>query len=69
MFSEYAAALRPYSIFGDKRLNAQFPQFLEQLGEHFEQSIPQSSKNNPQMQSIYNFFFQSIGKIRIYATI
>ena len=69
MFAEYAAELRPYSIFGNKRVNAQFPEFVQQLGEHFEQSIPQASRDNAQMQSIYNFFFQPIGKIRIYAII
>lgn len=53
MFADYALALRPYSLFGDKRVNAQFPQILQQLGDNFGHTIPQSSKDNAQMQSIY----------------
>lgn len=69
MFAEYAAELSPYSLFGDKRINAQFPAIIHQLGENFEDSIPQSSRDNAQLQSIYNFFFQPLGQARIYAII
>jgi len=58
MFSSYAAKLSPHSIFGHKNTNALFPEIIEQLGNNFGKSIPQSATDNAQMQSIYNFFFQ-----------
>ena len=58
MFSDYAAELTPYSVFGDKRVNTRFPQILQQLGDNFDRPIPQGSKDNAQMQSVYNFFFK-----------
>lgn len=69
MFGDYAAELSPYSMFGDKRINTKFPEIIHQLGENFEQTLPQSAKDNAQMQSIYNFFFQPIGQVRVYAFI
>lgn len=68
MFAEYAASLRPHSLFGDKRTNARFPEIIEQLGNNFDLSIPQSANDNPQMQGIYNFFFQPSCKTGVYAT-
>ena len=58
MFSTYAAELAPHSIFGHVDTNALFPKVINQLGDHFGKSIPQSAQDNAQMQSIYHFFFQ-----------
>lgn len=60
MFSNYARALGPFSIFGDSRINALFPKMVEQIGSHFGCSIPQSANDNAQMQSFYRFFFKSL---------
>lgn len=62
MFTTYANEMASYSFFGHKNTNAIFPQAIEQLGNNFGQSIPQSSSNNAQMQSFYNFFFQLVSK-------
>jgi hypothetical protein len=69
MFAEYAAELSPYSVFGDTRVNARFPQTLQQIGENFDLSIPQGSKDNAQMQSVYHFFFKPTGQAGIYALV
>lgn len=58
MFSTYAAELAPHSIFGHSSANSLFPTIIQQLGDNFGKSIPQSAQDNAQMQSIYNFFFQ-----------
>ena len=63
MFNEYAAELRPHSIFGNTLTNDVFPEMIAQLGNHFGKSIPQSAEDNAQMQSFYRFFFQPIGSI------
>jgi hypothetical protein len=56
MFDDYADQLRPFSIFGDARMESVFPEMISQLGNHFGKPIPQSSRDNPQMQSFYRFF-------------
>lgn len=61
MFSSYAAELSPYSIFGHKSTNELFPEIIQQLGDNFGKTIPQSAIDNAQMQTIYNFFFQPAG--------
>jgi hypothetical protein len=58
MFSTYAAELAPHSIFGHSSATTLFPKIIQQLGDNFGKSIPQSAQDNAQMQSIYNFFFQ-----------
>jgi len=61
MFSSYAAELAPHSIFGHVGASTLFPEIVNQLGDNFGKSIPQSAQDNAQMQSIYNFFFQYNG--------
>ena len=60
MFTTYAAELSPHSIFGHKNTNEAFPEIIEQLGDNFGKSIPQSATDNAQMQTIYNFFFPAL---------
>ena len=62
MFSTYASSMHPFSTFGHSGLNDLFPQIITRLGESFGSSIPESARDNAQMQSIYNFFSSSLVK-------
>lgn len=67
MFSTYANEIAPCSIFGNVAATDLFPEIIHQLGDNFGKPIPQSAKDNAQMQSIYNFFFQQLRQTGLYA--
>ena len=56
MLNGYAPTIAPHAIFGNRKTNDRFVSTLETLGKKFGQSIPRSSNNKREMESIYHFF-------------